>query len=133
MSFHVPEPYRYKNHPTLPSSPVDGNNGFFIIPACLATRRPQLRIQASDGMGWEHVSVSTATRCPTWEEMCLVKRLFWDTEDCVMQLHPPQSQYVNNHPYCLHLWRPIGVTIPMPPSIMVGIKCLVKVGDKHGE
>lgn len=73
---------------------------------------------------WEHVSVSTAKRCPNWPEMCFVKDLFWDPEETVMQLHPPKSQWVNNHPYCLHLWRPLAHTdrIPMPPSIMVGVQ-----------
>lgn len=37
------------------------------------------------------------------------------------QYHPPKSAYVNNHPNCLHLWRPIGIEMPRPPSIMVGI------------
>ena len=26
------------------------------------------------------------------------------------------------HPYCLHMWKPIGVEIPTPPSILVGIR-----------
>lgn len=52
--------------------------------------------------------------------MCLVKSIFWDDEDAVMQLHPPRSEWVNNHRYCLHLWRPVGVEIPLPPSWMVG-------------
>lgn len=69
---------------------------------------------------WEHVSVSTATRCPTWEEMCFVKSIFWEPEDVVMQLHPRESEYVNCHPYCLHLWRPVGVPIPTPPFITIG-------------
>lgn len=72
--------------------------------------------------GWEHVSVSRRDRCPTWDEMCLVKSIFWDEDDCVIQYHPPRSEYVNNHPNCLHLWRPIGVSLAMPPSIMVGFK-----------
>lgn len=79
-------------------------------------------IIASSGFGWEHVSVSRRDRCPTWDEMCLVKALFWDDDDCVIQHHPPCSEYVNNHPYCLHLWRPIDVSLPMPPSILVGVK-----------
>jgi hypothetical protein len=54
--------------------------------------------------------------------MCQVKAMFWDEDDCVIQYHPPRSEYVNNHQNCLHLWRPIGVSLPMPPSIMVGIK-----------
>ena len=119
MSFRVPERYRYMKHPSVQSTPLDGNNGFFIVPASAVQKRPELRIQASDGMGWEHVSVSTAIRCPTWAEMSFVKDLFWDEEDCVMQLHPPKSQYVNNHPYCLHLWRPTSQAIPQPDMIQV--------------
>ena len=75
---------------------------------------------ASEEMGWEHVSVSRSDRSPTWEEMCQVKDLFWDDTDCVIQYHPPKSDYVNNHPYCLHLWRPIGIELPRPPSFFVG-------------
>jgi hypothetical protein len=90
---------------------------------------------ASDGMGWEHVSVSlresprlgSIKRCPTWEEMCLVKNRFWDKDDTVMQLHPPECDYVNQQPYCLHLWKPdrdlvdAGADIPLPNPVMVGI------------
>jgi hypothetical protein len=81
---------------------------------------------ASDGMGWEHVSISPigVKRCPTWEEMSFVKALFWEANDCVIQFHPPQSDYVNNHPYCLHLWRPTDSVVPMPDSILVGFRGL---------
>jgi hypothetical protein len=54
--------------------------------------------------------------------MCFVKDLFWEPEDCVMQLHPRRSEYINNHPYVLHLWRPVRDRIPEPPSIYVGVK-----------
>jgi hypothetical protein len=70
--------------------------------------------------GWEHVSVSGARRVPNWNEMCFVKNLFWEEEECVMQLHPPKSEYVNLHPHCLHLWRSLTQKILMPPSILVG-------------
>lgn len=73
----------------------------------------------SNGMGWDHVSVSLATRCPTWEEMCAIKDLFFEAEDLVVQYHPPKTQYVNCHPYCLHLWRPEAGGIPLPPAIMI--------------
>lgn len=74
----------------------------------------------SDGDGWEHVSVSTPNRTPNWTEMCFVKNIFWDTEDVVLQFHPAQSQYVNQHPHCLHLWRPSGVNVPTPRMDLVG-------------
>lgn len=72
--------------------------------------------------GWEHVSVSPRRRPPNWQEMCFVKDLFWEPEECVVQFHPPRSEYVNNHPHCLHLWRNKNVAFPLPPSILVGLK-----------
>ncbi|MDR1409749.1 MAG: hypothetical protein LBJ12_05730 [Oscillospiraceae bacterium] len=79
-------------------------------------------IIASWGGGWEHVSFSHAKRCPTWDEMCEIKDIFWCDEECVVQFHPPKSEYVNNFPYCLHLWKKIGGRFETPPSIFVGLK-----------
>ncbi len=119
MSFHVPEKFRLKNpkNPMMRSDESNGNNGVFQF----KRNGIKFTIIASDGMGWEHVSISTAKRCPTWKEMCAIKALFWDPEDCVVQYHPPESEYVNFHPYTLHLWRYDG-GFPMPPSVMVGPK-----------
>ena len=106
------------------SDPQDGANGkFYIQGPCGAI----LMIVASDGQdpeaeGWEHVSVSIPNRCPNWTEMCFVKDLFWDEEECVVQFHPPKSEYVNNHPYCLHLWRDLTADVRLPPSHLVGLK-----------
>jgi hypothetical protein len=50
-----------------------------------------------------------------------VKRLFFRDDETAMQLHVPPSDYVNAHPYTLHLWRPLDQEIPRPPSVMVGI------------
>jgi len=109
--FKFPELHRLTSGPR--ASKV-GENGAFMI--------DELRIIASVGEGWEHVSVSLGGRCPKWSEMCIVKAMFWDDEDCVVQFHPPKSEHVNCHPYCLHLWRPIGRDIETPPSILVGPK-----------
>ena len=104
------------------SSAQDGHNGAFSIHGpCGAV----LKVIASDGTPeypWEHVSVSVAHRTPNWMEMEFICRLFWDEEECVMQLHPPRSDWVNVHPHCLHLWRPLTAEIPRPPSILVGPK-----------
>lgn len=74
--------------------------------------------------GWEHLSLRakdySGERVPTWSEMCWAKNLFWDEEECVAQLHPPKSEYVNAHPHVLHLWRETGKDFPRPPSILVG-------------
>lgn len=80
---------------------------------------------------WQHVSVHAyrrmvavsspvRMRTPTWKEMSYVKRLCWDAEDVVMQLHPRESEYINCHPHVLHLWRPINADIPTPPAYFVG-------------
>lgn len=69
--------------------------------------------------GWEHASVSTQTRCPTWEEMCFVKDCFWEPEEDVLQFHPRQSAYVNVHPFCLHLWKP-PYSVVLPPKRLIG-------------
>jgi len=60
-----------------------------------------------DGL-WEHISVTPRNqkRCPTWEEMVAIKDIFFDTEEEAVQFHPKRSEYVNNHEYCLHIWRP---------------------------
>jgi hypothetical protein len=114
--FHVPEQYRITTGP-LASTTAQGNNGAFMVPillsGCIAG------VIASDGEGWEHVSVSFQCRTPLWEEMRAIKDVFWDPEDCVIQYHPPRSEYVNNHPHCLHLWRPVNGDIIRPPRIMV--------------
>lgn len=121
MSFHVPTKNRVLTGP-LGSDASYGNNGAFF----LILRGEQVKVIASDGMGWEHVSVSfvkgDARRTPSWRQMCEIKEIFWDAEDAVMQLHPPHSEYVSNHPGCLHLWRPVGQSIPLPDSLLVGDK-----------
>ena len=74
------------------------------------------------GVGFEHCSVSLPNRCPSWEQMCVMKELFWEDDEVCMQLHPAKKDYINNMKYCLHIWRPINEKIPTPPSIMVGLK-----------
>jgi len=122
--FKVPEKDRIKTGiGDWNSTEADGNNGAFLVEFRRDPFKPvMMQIIASDGLGWEHVSVKALNvkRCPTWDEMCFVKDLFWDSEDVVMQLHPARSEYVNFHPNVLHLWRPTCATIPVPPSIMVG-------------
>jgi hypothetical protein len=116
------EPYRFR---TGRYGSLTGDDfGAFKIPG---PHGEQLMIIASPGdahedVPWEHVSISARHRCPNWKEMCFVKDLFWDEEEAVMQLHPPKSTWINNHNYCLHLWRPTHCEIPLPPGIAVGIK-----------
>lgn len=68
---------------------------------------------------WEHVSVSCRNRCPTWEEMDRVKRLWWRDDETVLQFHPKDADRVNLHPRCLHLWRQVGVDHELPDPRLV--------------
>lgn len=108
------------------ASPREALYGLFQVRCPLSST--WLTIMSSDGTEecpWEHVSVSNINRCPTWEEMCWVKDLFWEPEETVIQYHPPESTYINQHPHCLHLWKPIGVELPLPPMWAVGSLGLV--------
>lgn len=92
--------------PIVDECRIDGPRGTRSGACVLQRRNTRLRVIFSDGMGWDHVSVSLATRCPTWEEMCFVKDVFFQPCEVAMQIHPAKSDYVNNQPFCLHLWRP---------------------------
>lgn len=60
--------------------------------------------------GYEHISVSPKHkfRIPSWEDMCVLKEIFFEDEEEVYQIHPKKSEYVNLSKNCLHLWKPIG-------------------------
>ena len=62
--FKVPNEYRIRAG-ELGSNDDAGNNGAFLIEYQSFT----LRVIASDGMGWEYVSVSLPNRCPNWRDM----------------------------------------------------------------
>lgn len=117
--------YRIKTG-ALASDKSDGRNGAFSL---VGPAGKTLGIIASDGshweefgcrgQPWEHVSVSTIDRCPTWEEMSFVKALFWEDSELVLQFHMPRGKHINYHPYCLHLWKPIGLEVPLPDPATV--------------
>lgn len=110
------------------STDADGMNGMFIIPFTDGRGHvSRLGCIASDQEGWEHVSVTDQTTrksqmtAPTWEMMCRIKRAFWDDEETVIEYHVPMAEWINDHPGCLHLWKPIGIEIPRPPTLFVGV------------
>lgn len=94
-------------------------NGAFMLPPEITGSDLPIAVIASNGGGWDHVSVSTSKRTPTWEEMQRVKELFFEDDEVVIQIHPAKNDYVNFHPYCLHLWRPQNHEIPLPDVTMV--------------
>lgn len=96
----------------------DDTCGVFNVPSPIDGSL--LRVVASAGEGWDHVSVSRLNRCPNWVEMSAIHRLFFNDDEPAMQLHVPKGDHINHHPYCLHLWRPQWEQIPRPPGWMVG-------------
>lgn len=117
--FKVPESLRAIGTSNL------GNNGIFVLLSSRGGSHRRLVAVASDGFGWEHVSVHGEFKnandqyTPSWDEMQLVKQFFWGDEDVVMQIHPAKSNYVNIHHHVLHLWRPVNLVIPTPPVYLV--------------
>lgn len=88
----------------------------------------------SFGGGWEHVSVAPYKRhiTPSWDDMCRIKDMFWREDEVVVQYHPAKSDYVNMVGNCLHLWRPIEKELPVPNSLMVGMKAGQTMKDVRG-
>lgn len=131
--FTVPEFHRVTTGIYASTEKQHGNNGQFEIKRntfgfpSTGKDIKGLFAHASDGGGWEHVSVSVLPkpgkkiRLPTHAEMEFIRFLFWGYEDWVIEFHPPATEYVSNAP-CLHLWRPIGKSFPTPESVLVGVK-----------
>ena len=124
------ELFRMKDGPLM-STEIQGLMGAFRIP----TTDPKRQLIAiSSGVdeltGWEHVSAHTIekvtakrrkTVTPTWAEMCLVKSIFWEPQECVIQFHPSKSEYINCHENTLHLWKAIDKDFPIPNKALVGV------------
>lgn len=98
----------------------DHETGIFRIPS--NSDGAEITVIATVGDGWDHVSVSLVDRCPTWDEMEQIKRLFFKDDEAAFQLHVPPSEHISFHPHCLHIWRPVDGKFPMPPAWMVGPK-----------
>lgn len=91
--------------------------GMFLIPY----KNEELKVIATSGEGWDHVSVSVngKDRVPDWYEMEFIKRLFFRDNEIAIEYHMPPKDHINCNPNVLHMWRPHNKKIPVPPSIMV--------------
>lgn len=111
--------------PNFLVSDYDDDFGAFAIPRagvslrCIVGSGKNARKDKGKQYAWDHVSVSVIDRCPTWDEMSFIKDQFFSPEETVFQFHPPESVYVNFHPFTLHLFRPLLVKVPLPPKEMV--------------
>ena len=100
----------------LPGYSDNSGNGAFVFVS--PHNGEDLRVIATSTHGWDHVSVSCKHRCPTWDEMEYVARLFFKRSEYAFQLHVPPHRHVNCHPYTLHWWRP-HKDFPVPPEHLV--------------
>ena len=57
-----------------------------------------------DQKRWLHVSLSRRNRLPTWADLRIVKKVFVGRDRLAVQVFPRDADYVNIHPYVLHLW-----------------------------
>lgn len=79
-----------------------------------------------DDRAWLHASVSLHNRLPTWRELREVKDWIVGPKRPAYQIFPRAEDYVNIHPYVLHLWAPLEGDDPIPrfnrdPERMGGI------------
>lgn len=73
----------------------------------------------SDGRVWLHVSVAHQSRMPSWQELVDVKEWLFGFDRYAAQIVPPRSEYVNKHPFCLHLFTPADGPWPLPDFTVV--------------
>lgn len=110
-------------HPAIPRMAPDGwriarlwGNGAHYVKPLLAEPETFLQCiftaddidhgRSSGGpslVKWLHLSVSTPTRMPVWDEIVATKRAFMGDRRAVMVV-PERDKHVNDHPYCMHLW-----------------------------
>jgi hypothetical protein len=117
--FKVPEKYRVidgDNSTTI----HNGNNGLFklYLRGNRTNLGSMLYITATEKDSWECVEVYTPVRYPIWEELCLVRNLFWDRNDLVIQYYPREKDCSNFKKYSVCLWRPTNQLIPNPQGAL---------------
>ena len=96
----------------------DETCGMFLVP--IGSDGDQVTVIASAEQGWDHVSVSHHKRCPSWDTMSRIKRLFFLDDEWAVEFHPPPRDNISLHDKCLHLWRPNdGTALHVPPEILV--------------
>lgn len=123
MNFDRAERFRAK-HPMGFEHSKGDDFGWFEIPSCYQRQIKLNVLVAPSNAKWQHISISTGLRrCPTWEEMCQIKHMFFDPEEVVVQFHPRAIDYVNVAVNCLHLWcLNDGSEFPTPPTDLIGPK-----------
>jgi len=55
--------------------------------------------------GLWHLSISTPSASPSYNEIKKARYLFLPDNVTMAQIFPPKPEFVNLHPYCHHLWQ----------------------------
>ena len=66
------------------------------------------------GETWLHVSMSRPNKYPTYEELKTVKKVFIGSERDAVQIFPKESNHVNIHNYCFHLFSCLNKSDVLP-------------------
>ena len=61
----------------------------------------------NDGTYFVHCSLSRRSRLPSWQDVKVVKDAFLGEDVEAFHVLPKKEEYINLHPFCLHLWQPI--------------------------
>lgn len=56
---------------------------------------------------WLHVSCAYVDKLPSWADLREAKTVFCGPKRLALSIIPSEAEYVNIHPYVLHLWCPL--------------------------
>lgn len=110
------EQFRIRKGPA--ASEPESKVGTFVLPTRWGTLL-ECHLHAPPGAPWERVGVLTKKkrggyREPSWDEMKLVKAVFFRDDETVLQFHPPEDEKLKLPYPILFLWRPTKVEAPRP-------------------
>jgi hypothetical protein len=127
--FKSPEQYRVTEG-KFATKKEHGPNGVFFIPI----KRNKfdfhcgffLQVIASNVKGWEQIFINVVShdkkkvieRTPTWDEMCMAQKYFWDPEDVCIQIHADESNYKKLNKFALQILKKVGSVYEIPISLM---------------
>ena len=90
--------------------------------------------------GWECIGVGVrkrpqhsknklekVPRTLTYDELTMVKNLFWKDEEVVIMFIPPYHTHLFDQKFVTYLWKPLTMPLPLPAPIME----LLKIGAKE--
>jgi hypothetical protein len=63
-------------------------------------------VMVTKDAGLYHLSLSRKDRLPSYDELKQARYQFLPDVPYVVQIFPPQEDFVNVHDFCLHLWEP---------------------------